>query len=204
MAVVDHDYCFRYVDVGSYGRNADASVFQRSTLYRRLENDTLLPKGGFLVGDDAFPLKPYLLKPYSRASMNHAERIFNYRLSRARRIVENGFGILTSRFRVLAHACSLDVRTTEKVVAAACSLHNWLRMTSPNTYTPPGSVDYDDIVNSVVVQGQWRSEINGLPSVQRARVNRPKKIAENLREKYKTYFLHEGAVAWQDKMITFS
>jgi hypothetical protein len=57
LGVVDHDYCFRYIDVGSYGRNADGGVFQCSNLYPLLENDSLLPEGGVLVGDDAFPLK---------------------------------------------------------------------------------------------------------------------------------------------------
>lgn len=64
LAIVDHDYCFKYVDIGSYGRNSDGGVFQASSLYPVLENGTLLPEGGILVGDDAFPLKTYLLKRY--------------------------------------------------------------------------------------------------------------------------------------------
>ena len=66
MAVVDHDYCFRYVDIGSYGRNADGGIFQNCSLFPYLENELVLPKNGVLLGDDAFPLKPYLLKPYKQ------------------------------------------------------------------------------------------------------------------------------------------
>ena len=47
--------------------------------------------------DDAFPLKPYIQKPYSQIGLTAERCIFNYRLSRARR---NGFGILAKRFRV--------------------------------------------------------------------------------------------------------
>jgi len=96
MAIVDHDYCFRYINVGANGRNSDGGIFRNCSIYQKLENNNILPNGGFLIGDDAFPLKTYLLKPYSHRSLAYDEKIFNYRLSRARRIVENAFGILAS------------------------------------------------------------------------------------------------------------
>lgn len=99
LAVVDHDYCFRYINVGCNGKQSDGGVFQQSSLFEALENN-LLPPGGCLVGDDAFPLKTYLMKPYSKITLSLEQKVFNYRLSRARRIVENAFGILASRFRI--------------------------------------------------------------------------------------------------------
>ena len=53
-----------------------------------------------IVAYDAFPPKDYILKPYNRNELTLEKRIFNYRLSRARRVVENVFGILANRFRV--------------------------------------------------------------------------------------------------------
>lgn len=202
LAVVDHDYCIRYFDVGAYGRYADGGVFESCDLYPLVENDSLLPKGGILVGDDAFPLKPYLMKPYSKPKLTKEERIYNYRISRARRIVENAFGILASRFRVFGQPLALKVETTTKIVKATCAIHNWLRITSAGSYTPPGSFDYEDMVNANVVLGQWRSEISEMPSILRTRqYNRPQKVAQQLRERYKEYFSGEWSVKWQDRMI---
>lgn len=53
------------------------------------------------VGDEAFALKDNFMKPFSRRNLTREERVFNYRLSQARRIVENAFGLLVSRFRLL-------------------------------------------------------------------------------------------------------
>ena len=46
-----------------------------------------------LVGDDAFPLKHNLMKPYPAESIKRPERVFNYRLLRARKVIEDTFGI---------------------------------------------------------------------------------------------------------------
>jgi len=54
------------------------------------------------MGDEAFPLKTYLLKPYpgSQSKRDNEKSIFNYMLSRFRRVVENTFGILSQTFPI--------------------------------------------------------------------------------------------------------
>lgn len=202
MAVVDHDYCFRYVNIGANGRNSDAGIFKNSRLRNNLESN-LLPKGGFFVGDDAFPLKTYLLKPYSGSNLTEKQKIFNYRVSRARRIVENAFGILASRFRIFHKPIPTDVSTTEKIIRASCAMHNWLRLSSPGHYFPRGCVDDEDINSGTITEGTWRRElIAGLPSITDHNSNYASRTARQLRDNYADFFCGAGAVSWQNRMIS--
>ncbi|KAJ8967748.1 hypothetical protein NQ314_002627 [Rhamnusium bicolor] len=83
FALVDANYCFTYIDVGTNGRVNDARVFLKSSLYESIEQNLLnIPSNAVFVGDDVFPLLINLLKPYPRsAPLSLQQRIFNNRLS---------------------------------------------------------------------------------------------------------------------------
>jgi hypothetical protein len=114
LALVDAKYKFIMIDVGSFGRSSDGATFSNSALEKRMENGTLnIPPNSFLpginieapfviVGDEAFPLKTYLMRPYPgrQSSGNDFMTYYNNRLSRARRVPENAFGILAPKFRI--------------------------------------------------------------------------------------------------------
>lgn len=69
------------------------------------------------VGDDAFALTTRMMKPYSgRCMADNKKRIFNYRLSRARRVIENAFGIMASRFRVFRRPIMADPENVVSIV----------------------------------------------------------------------------------------
>ena len=198
--MVDHDYRFVFIDVESNGSMSDSTVFHNSSLFQALESG-LLPTGGVVVGDDAFALKKYLMKPYAGQLLDFEKKVFNYRLSRARRIVENAFGILVSRFRIFEKPIPLLPEKIDKVICAACALHNVLRSKSASTYMPRDAVDAEDFDLRRIIEGGWRQETNGLQSVTRVGPHQQSKKAKDKRDAFKSYFANEGAVEWQNKMI---
>lgn len=204
MAVADANYCFTYIDVGTNGRVNDARAFSKSSLYKALKMNILqIPTEGVFVADDAFPLRTDILKPYSRTgNLTETQKVFNYRLSRARRIVENAFGILTSRFRVYEKLIPLAIQTVPKLDKATCSLHNWLQKISDN-YITVGNIDSEDIQKSCVNKGSWRQNPrNGIANLINYASNNHKKSAANKRNVYAEKFMTTEAVPWQWKMIT--
>jgi len=102
-------------------------------------NDTLVPY--VLVADDAFLLTSYLIKPYGgEVPKGSPKRVFNYRLSRARHIVENAFGVLASVFRIFRKPLIVKPSTAEDITLACVYLHNFLRRNSAakQLHSPPG------------------------------------------------------------------
>lgn len=159
FAVVDAHYKFLYVNVGCQGRISDGGVFANTTFGKAIINKTLpippaepLPHRErntpyVLVADDAFPLSENIIKPYS-CDLNRGspKRVCNYRISRARRVVENVFGLLSSVFRIFHTSFELEVETVKCATLATCYLHIFLRRNkrAPRLYTPPATFDMED------------------------------------------------------------
>ncbi|XP_050066448.1 uncharacterized protein LOC126555590 [Aphis gossypii] len=106
MAVVDANLSFITIDVGAYGKESDSSVFKQSIFGKKLYAQQLnIPKPACLpyiensakpyvfLADEAFRLHTNLLRPYPGRGLTNERRVFNYRLSRARRTVECAFGV---------------------------------------------------------------------------------------------------------------
>ena len=81
----------------------------------------------FLLGDDAFALMQWMVKPYIRRQFTREERIANYRISRDRRVVENAFGILVSRIRLLLGTREQEPKVVRDIVYTCVVLDNMLR-----------------------------------------------------------------------------
>uniref|UniRef100_A0A1X7T7L1 DDE Tnp4 domain-containing protein n=1 Tax=Amphimedon queenslandica TaxID=400682 RepID=A0A1X7T7L1_AMPQE len=218
MALVDADYKFIFVDIGCNGRVSDGGIFRESTLSAAQESNALdfpppeplpgctLPIPYMVVADAAFPLKHYIQKPYSQNGLTHNKRIYNYRLSRARRVVENAFGILGNRFRVLMTPIALVPEKVEVIVLACCTLHNFLRSQtgSCSIYTPHQRLDFEDEDTHAVIPGQWRNEENSdcFKNLKNQGSNHAKESSKLFRDYVMEYVNSEvGSVHWQDNMI---
>ena len=214
MGVCDSQYRFIMVDVGESGRQSDGSVFANGNVGQAITEDNLnLPKSQILsgtniqlpfvfVGDEAFPLKKNVMKPYSRSTLNDSRRIYNYRLSRARRVIENAFGICTSRFRIFRRPIIAKVQNVVKVTKAVVMLHNYL-LTEEDSYCPPGFADA--VSCGRISHGSWRKEkvsSCGLLDVDRIGSNNYTYEAKEVRDILCNYFSSEiGAVSWQWSII---
>ena len=157
-----------------------------------------------LVGDEAFPLTPYMMRPFAARALNEPRRIYNYRLSRARRMIENSFGIMASRFRIFRRVLPSSPETATKTVLAAIALHNFIKSEEDNLpaeaqyYCPPGYADSHDEPN-----GQWRNEPQpaGLFDFERISVPAQERMSKNVRESFVDFFMNEGALSWQNSRI---
>ena len=212
LAVVDADYKFLWADVGGVGHQSDAQIYNSSEFKECLEEGVLnfpapspLPNDDedtpfFLVGDDAFALRPHLMKPYSQRALTRQHQIFNYRISRARRVVENAFGILAMRFRFLLCDAQQMPSNVQKLVSTAVILHNLMRIRNPGQAIAGADVEQED---GNVVLGAWRQEVDlmEVPQPRRGR-NCESHEGRRVRETLRLYFNSTGgSVPWQDRMI---
>ena len=220
MAVCDANYKFTMVDIGDSGRNSDGGVFSSCNLGIAITEDmSNLPKSEpiwaseisypyVFVGDEAFPLRTDLMKPYPREVLGMKERIFNYRLSRCRRIIENTFGILASRFRIFRRPVIAREEVVISVTKASVVLHNYLMhnkdFETSYQYCPPEMIDTETIEGTR--PGTWRNmeQPGGLVPLQgNLGSNNYSKHAKTVRENFRDFFSEgNGQVPWQMDYVT--
>lgn len=69
-------------------------------------------------------MRPFPGRMHER--LTNKQRIFNYRLSRARCVSENAFGILAIRWQVLNSPLVCSLEKAEDIIKALVCLHNML------------------------------------------------------------------------------
>jgi len=136
QGLADARYRFIAIDVGTYGKQSDGEIFRHSSLYQFLSSNNLnmpnarkLPLSDVelpfvILGAEAYPLLSYLMRPYPRRQLTESRRLFNYRQSRGRRVVESAFGILAGKWRILNKPIETSPNMADRIVKCIRVLHN--------------------------------------------------------------------------------
>lgn len=216
MAVVNANYEFIVSEFGVNGRISDGGVIEHTVFYNKLKTNSLCIPGPdqlsnsekilnyVFIGDEAFTLTPHFLKPFSQRELTNERRIFNYRLSRARRIVENAFGILGTRFRIFQTAINLKLENIDIIVMTCCVLHNFLRRKYSASYTPIGSFDFEDTIEGTLSLGLRTNDSNNLIDLETGHYRSISKDGKQTRQQFLDYFNNEGSVSWQNRMCNIN
>ena len=78
-----------------------------------------------ILGDSAYPRFPWLLVPYAGTSLSPDQLQFNLTHSSTRIIIENAFGQLKGRFRLISNQVDIATCKVAQIVVACCTLHNF-------------------------------------------------------------------------------
>ncbi|XP_018361253.1 PREDICTED: uncharacterized protein LOC108759992 [Trachymyrmex cornetzi] len=199
MAACYAEYKFTWVDIGQYGSVSDGGVWNNTDFAQDLEaGEVNLPPPSSLPGtdvpfpyvfvaDEAFPLRNYLMRPFPKKNerMSDEERIFNYRLSRARRTIENAFAILTIKWEILLSCLSCSPEHAEQIVKAIICLHNFLITCSRSEYCPQfRNTEHNDEIETRISQSLFYN-------LGRVGANRSSRVANGMRNYLKQYFVSE-------------
>jgi hypothetical protein len=154
------------------------------------------PAVPFFIGDEAFRLTEIILKPYPRRQLTREKRIFNYRLSFARGIVECAFGMLVSKFGIFETPISVHLEKVDNVVMAAVLLHNMVRHEDKVKFTDEELEQLPKVFGSFM---QLNENLSQNP--RKRNVNQSTSRAREIRDYFCHYFCNAGQVHWQNSKI---
>ncbi|XP_065067513.1 uncharacterized protein LOC135693062 [Rhopilema esculentum] len=134
MALVDAKYRFIWGSCGFPGNSHDSIILQSTSLWKKIKDGKMIPEicqqidavkiPPLILGDSAFLFESFLMKPYTNAVLTKEQRYFNYRLSRARMVIEGAFGQLKGRWRFLLRKSEGNVYEIKVATLACLVLHN--------------------------------------------------------------------------------
>lgn len=127
QGIVNSKKIFINVKAGEPGSMHDSRLLRRSKIYTLAEEnyDRYFFGKYCLLGDSAYPSLRWLVTPHKdNGQLTEEERLYNYKHSATRIVVEHAFGILKGRFRRIRCFENLNIEVITKFVIASCVLHN--------------------------------------------------------------------------------
>lgn len=194
--MVDSSYKFIFVDIGAYGKECDSTIFQNSNLNELLIRNRLplpdsqplpgcdIPVPYVFVGDEAFGLNKHIMRPFGGRNLSTQQKVYNYRLSRARRYVECAFGIMANKWRIFHRPINVSYDFATDIVKACCVLHNFVVERDGIRQKEKLTISIDDDFYPLQTQNDAESS------------------ASIIRDQFASYFIsNRGALPWQLNMI---
>jgi len=123
QALVDANYRFLCYSARCVGATHDALAHSVSELGAYLSQGGLQEEF-WICGDEAYECRNWLITPYARSQCNDKEKYFNFFLSSHRVHIEQAFGHLVARWRVLNGGLEFSLSRNIRVVCACMKLHN--------------------------------------------------------------------------------
>ena len=119
------------------GGTADSGALKVSSLYAQLVDRSILQEPvvlvrgmrvrPYLLADAGYPSREYMLRNFKPADGNVDKIRFDLQMNVGRVLVENAFGLLKGRWKILKRA-NCSVLRLPKVVVACCVLHNFCQL----------------------------------------------------------------------------
>lgn len=200
LAICDANYNFIDIDVGCYGKSADSTINEYSEWTKKIKqgnynipnprpiNDNGVPIPFTFIGDEGFALSEHLQRPYAGKFLPREKRIYNYRLTRARRFIECTFGLLSNKFKIFNRPLNVSVEFSVDIVKACCVLHNFIRKRDGYNFS-----------HTLTIAGleHWRNGESLISIGRRSQIT-----GTAIRSIFTDYFnSEEGAVPWQNSKI---
>jgi len=116
------------------------------------------------------------MRPYAGKNLRLKKRVFNYRLSRARRFIECTFGIMSNKWRIFHRPLNVSKPFAENIIKACVLLHNFVRVRDSNSLRFEDTLSYE-----------------GFQDEDERTDNYPGKTPTKIRDKFVDYFMGEGS-----------
>ncbi|XP_011294992.2 uncharacterized protein LOC101897598 isoform X2 [Musca domestica] len=200
LIICDANYVFTHVHVCALSNDIEGGILAQSEFGQKILDDSLdipcnekLPGSRtifpyYFVADRTFPLRENVMRPFPGNNLTQGKEIFNSMLSNAQEIIENAFGILSNRWKILHTKANISPEMAEKYILATVALHNFLMIKNDNNYFTSELIDHQ--IGDRKILGKWREEHSFLPTYTSTSTFRSSSEAFLLREELKEYFLN--------------
>ena len=133
------------------------------------------------------------MRPYGGSNLDNPKRIFNQRLSSARKCVESAFGTLAAKWEIFQRPLKQNVTNSINVIKASCALYNFVRARDGK---------FKDLPTSLVEASRCPRQplLTNIEAITQTR--RRSDTATQIRKKFKNFFINENPVDWINRIVS--